>query len=113
MLYNKQRPCLLLLTILIYVTGSQKTRSQYSMKQHVCCKQGNVTCHSAQNEEVKQEVACVLRTDAVVDPDTVVVEPLNTPVADPTVFRASWFYKLARRTGNSRVKQPLVVWVDV
>lgn len=79
------------------------------MKQHVSGQQGNVTCHEAYAKEVKQEVVCILSTDAVVNPNTVVVETLDTPVADPAVFGASWFDKLAGWTGDSRVKQSPVV----
>lgn len=83
------------------------------MKQHVYCQQGDVTCHGTHTEEVKQEVTRILSTDAVIHPHTVVVEAVDTPVADPAVFGASWFDKLAGWTGDPRVKQPPVVRIDV
>lgn len=82
-LYNKQRPCWLLLAVLIYITSRQKPRPQNGMEQHVSCQQSDVARHGAHAEEVKQEVTCVLGTDAVVHPDTVVVKTLDTSVANP------------------------------
>lgn len=82
------------------------------MKQHVSSEQRNVASHGAHAEEVKQEVTCVVSTDAVVHPHTVVVKTLDTPVADPTVFGACRFDQLAGWTGDSWVKQPPVIRVD-
>lgn len=83
------------------------------MKQHVSCECSNVARHGTHTEEVNQEVTCVLSANAVVHPDTVVVKTLDTPVAHPAVFGASWFDELAGFTGDSWVKQPPVIRVDV
>lgn len=106
------------------------------MKQHVCRQYGNVSRHGAHAEEVKQEVSCVLSTDAVVHPHAVVIKTLDTSVADSceanrvysamlllslpcgvfvltAVLGAGRFDELARWTADSRVKQPSVIWVDV
>lgn len=80
-LYNKKCSNRLLLSLLVGVGCVHNSGPCDSMEQHVCRQHGNVTSHGAHAQEVKQEEPCVLSTDAVIHPNTVVVESLHAAIA--------------------------------
>lgn len=80
---DKERSSGLLLTLLVNVVSVQESGSQNSLEQHVCCKDCNITCHGTHTQEVQQEVPDVLGTDAVIHPHTMMVESLDTSIANP------------------------------
>lgn len=94
MLDDKERSSGLLHTLLVNVVSVQESSSQNSLEQHVCCKDCNITCHDTHTQEVQQEVSDVLGTDAVIHPHTMMVESLDTSIANPTVFRSGRFDQL-------------------
>lgn len=94
MLDDKKWSSGLLYALLINVVSVQESSSQNSLEQHVCCKDCDIPCHGTNTEEVQHKVSCVLGTNAVVHPHTVMVKSLDTSIANTTVFGAGRFDQL-------------------